>query len=94
MPYVGLVGILYQMRDHRKVVITHASRTLRPAESHAKSSTFLELLAVKWLLTEPIRHFLLSVKVHIYRNSRNLLYWQNIKVGRCGTEMVGPVVHV
>lgn len=60
--YKGLGGVLYQVNDKKKTVIAYATRTLHPIESQAKSSTFLELHAIKWLLTEPFKHFLLGAK--------------------------------
>lgn len=72
--YTGIGRTLYQMRDNQKVVKAYTSRILRPSEARAKNLTFLELLALKWLLTEPFKHFLLGGKnTHLYRQSKPCL---------------------
>lgn len=55
--YKGLGRVLYEVNDKKKTVTAYANRTLCPIESQAKRSTFLELLDIKCLLTEPFKHF-------------------------------------
>ena len=60
----GLGAILSQRRKEGNVVIAYASRTLRPTEKNIKdySSMKLEMLALKWAVTEKFRDYLLGSK--------------------------------
>lgn len=55
----GLGAVLSQERDKKNVVIAYASRTLRPTERNMDnySSMKLELLALKWSVTEKFRDY-------------------------------------
>lgn len=55
--YIGLGSLLYQLKGTQKIIIAYASRTLRPSEIDARSSTFLELAAIRWALTDLFHHF-------------------------------------
>ena len=60
----------------------YASRTLRPSEQsmHKYSSAKLELLALKWDVTEKFRDFLLGSKFDIYTDNK-LIKIQTSKFG-------------
>ena len=62
--FEGLGAVLSQEREGKKVVIAYASRALRPTEKNMDnySSMKLELLALKWSVTEKFRDYLLGSK--------------------------------
>ena len=63
----GLGAVLSQVDDQGKThIIAYASQTLRPSERsmHNYSSAKLELLALKWAVTEKIEGLLAGVKVY------------------------------
>lgn len=76
-------GVLSKENDNTNVVITYASRTLRPTEKNMDnySSTNLELLALKWSVTEKFRHYLLGSKFEIFTDNKPLSYLQTAKIG-------------
>ena len=80
----GLGAVLSQVDNASKVhVITYASQTLRPSEQsvHNYSSANLELLALKWAVTEKYRDYLLGSKFTIYTDNNPLAYVQICKLG-------------
>lgn len=83
----GLGAVLSQERDKKNVVIAYASRTLRPTEKNMDnySSMKLELLALKWSVTEKFRDYLLGSKFVIFTDNNPLSYLQTAKLG--ATEM-------
>ena len=63
----GLGAVLSQVDDLGKThVIAYTSRTLRPSERSMcnYSSAKLELLALKWAVTEKFRDYFAGVKIH------------------------------
>ena len=66
----GLGAVLSQVDDTSKKVhiIVYASQTLRPSEQsmHNYSSAKLELLALKWAVTEKFGDYLLGSKFTVY----------------------------
>ena len=64
-------------------VIAYASQTLRPSEKsmHIYSSAKLELLALKWAITEKFRDYLLGSKFTVYTDNNPLAYIQTSKLG-------------
>ena len=73
-----------QLDEHGKThVIAYASRTLRPSEKsmHNYSSAKLELLALKWAVTEKFRDYLLGSKFTVYTDNNPLAYIQTSKLG-------------
>ena len=80
----GLGAVLSQVDDQGKThIIAYASWTLRPYEKsmHNYSSAKLELLALKWAVTEKFRDYLLGSKFTVYTNSNPLAYIQTSKLG-------------
>ena len=72
---LGLGAILYQRDNNDKLrVIAYGSRTLKPAETKYHSSK-LELLALKWSVTEKFRDYLgYATHFHTYTDNNPLVY--------------------
>ena len=72
----GLGAVLSQDHDGRRRVICYASRGLRPGERNFDnySSTKLELLALKWAVTEKFREYLLGSRFIILTDNNPLSY--------------------
>ena len=73
-----------QLDDQGKAhIIAYASRTLRPSENSMRiySSAKLELLALKWAVTEKFRDYLLGSKFTVYTDNNPLAYIQTSKLG-------------
>ena len=83
----GLGAVLSQDQPSGRVVIAYASRSLRPAERNMEnySSMKLELLALKWAITEKFRDYLLGGSFVVYTDNNPLSYIQSAKLG--ATEM-------
>ena len=80
----GLGAVLSQVNENGKVhVIAYASQTLRPSvkSMHNYSSAKLELLALKWAVTEKFRDYLLGLKSTVYTDNNPLAYVQTSKLG-------------
>ena len=80
----GLGAVLSQVDDQGKThIIAYASQTLRPSERsmHNYSSAKLELLALKWAVTEKFRDYLLGSKFTVYTDNNPLAYIQTSKLG-------------
>ena len=70
----GLGSILYQKQDGMTRVIAYGSRTLRKSEQNYHSSK-LELLAIKWAITEHFRDILnYTNDFKVYTDNNPLLY--------------------
>ena len=80
----GLGAVLSQ-RDETGTshVIAFASRSLWPSEQsmHNYSSVKLELLALKWAVTEKFRDYLLGSKFTVYTDNNPLAYVKESKLG-------------
>ena len=80
----GLGAVLSHVDEMGKVcTIAYASQTLRPSEKsmHNYSSPKLELLALKWAVTEKFRDYLLGSKFTVYTDNNPLAYIQTSKLG-------------
>ena len=80
----GLGAVLSQVDEQGKThIIAYASRTLRPSEKsmHNYSSAKLELLAIKWAVTEKFRDYLLGSNFIVYTDNNPLAYIQTSKLG-------------
>ena len=75
----GLGAILYQKQEDKTRVIAYGSRSLKPSEKNYHS-TKLELLALKWAITDKFRDYL-SYADHfdIYSDNNPLLFIMNLK---------------
>ena len=79
-----LGAVLSQVDEEGKThVIAYASWTLRPSEKSMcnYSSAKLELLALKWAVTEKFRDHLLGLKFTVYTDNNPLAYIQTSKLG-------------
>ena len=83
----GLCAVLSQQQEPGQVVIAYASRSLKPSEKNMNyySSTKLELLALKWAVTDKFREYLLGGKFTVFTDTNPLSYLMTSKVG--ATEM-------
>ena len=79
----GLGAVLSQEQDGRRRVIAYASRRLRPPEKNMQnySSRKLELLALKWAVTEKFRSYLLGTEFVVYTDNNPLSHLQSAKLG-------------
>ena len=77
--FQGLGAVLMQEQEGKKRVIAYASRTLRPPERNYAnySSAKLELLAVKWAVTEKFKDYLLGSKFQIITDNNPLSHIQS-----------------
>uniref|UniRef100_A0A3B1KA92 Gypsy retrotransposon integrase-like protein 1 n=1 Tax=Astyanax mexicanus TaxID=7994 RepID=A0A3B1KA92_ASTMX len=79
----GLGAVLCQQQDGKRRVIAYASRRLRKAEQNDKnySSMKLELLALKWAITEKFRGYLLGAKFTAITDNNPLCHLNTAKLG-------------
>ena len=79
------LGAMLSQRDETGTshVIAFASRSLQPSEQlmHNYSSAKLELLALKWAVTEKFRDYLLGSKFTVYTDNNPLAYVKESKLG-------------
>ena len=76
--FLGLGAILMQDQEDGRRIIAYASRTLHGSERNDAnySSAKLELLAVKWAVTEKFKDYLLGSKFEIITDNNPLSYLQ------------------
>ena len=80
----GLGAILSQKQpDGTTRVIAYASRRLRPTErNEANYSSFkLEMLALKWAVTEKFRGYLLGAQFVVYTDNNPVAHFKSSKLG-------------
>ena len=79
------LGAMLSQRDKTGTshVITFASRSLQPSEQLMQnySSAKLELLALKWTVTEKLRDYLLGSKFTVYTDNNPLAHVKESKLG-------------
>uniref|UniRef100_A0A3P9MIP6 Gypsy retrotransposon integrase-like protein 1 n=1 Tax=Oryzias latipes TaxID=8090 RepID=A0A3P9MIP6_ORYLA len=80
---LGLGAVLYQIQDGEKRVIAYASRRLRGAEKNDRnySSMKLELLALKWAVSEKFRGYLLGTKFTVMTDNNPLCHLDSARLG-------------
>lgn len=85
--FKGLGAILSQKQNNRTVVVAYASRSLRPAERNDAnySAMKLEMLGLKWAVTEKFRDYLLGNTFTVLTDNNPLAYLDTAKLG--ATEM-------
>ena len=81
--FEGLGAVLSQEQDGGRRPIAYASRGLRPTERNMSnySSRKLELLGLKWAVTEKFREYLLGHRCVVYTDNNPLSYLQTAKLG-------------
>ena len=81
--YAGLGAVLSQEQEGGRRPIAYASRGLRPTERNMSnySSRKLELLGLKWAVTEKFREYLLGHKCVVFTDNNPLSYLQTAKLG-------------
>lgn len=79
----GLGAVLSQEQGGKVRPIAYASRGLRPPERNMSnySSMKLELLALKWALTEKFREYLLGHKCIVFTDNNPLSHLESAKLG-------------
>ena len=80
----GLGTVLSQQGKDRQIhVIAYASHSLCPSERSMcnYSSAKLELLALKWAVTEKFRDYLLGSRFQVYMDNNPLTYVMESKLG-------------
>lgn len=79
----GLGAVLAQQQDGVERVIAYASRSLHPTERNDSnySSFKLELLALKWALSEKCKDYLWGAKVTVVTDNNPLVHLQTARLG-------------
>uniref|UniRef100_A0A3B3HUY0 Gypsy retrotransposon integrase-like protein 1 n=1 Tax=Oryzias latipes TaxID=8090 RepID=A0A3B3HUY0_ORYLA len=79
----GLGAVLAQVQEGRERVIAYASRSLHPSERNdANYSSFkLELLALKWAITEKFKDYLMGAKFTVFTDNNPLAHLQTARLG-------------
>lgn len=79
----GLGAVLSQDVEGQTRVVAYASRRLRPTEKNMQnySSRKLELLALKWAITEKFREYLLGSRFEVWTDNNPLTHIENAKLG-------------
>lgn len=91
--FEGLGAVLYQEQDGGRKVIAYASRGLRPNERKMTnySAMKLELVALKWAVTEKFRDYLLGSKCICFTDNSPLTHLQTAKLGATETNWVAQL---
>ena len=90
----GLGAILSQQgKDGQIRVIAYASHSLHPSEKSMRnySSAKLELLALKWAVTEKFRDYLLGSQFQVYTDNNPLAYIMESKLGASQIQWLGEL---
>ncbi|PIK42847.1 hypothetical protein BSL78_20294 [Apostichopus japonicus] len=91
--FLGLGAVLSQIQNGKKCVIAYASRTLRGPERNMEkySSMKLELLGMKWAITEKFRDYLLGSTFVIYTDNNPLAHLKSAKLDAVSQRWVGAL---
>lgn len=79
----GLGAVLAQVQDGKERVVAYASRSLHPPErSDQNYSSFkLELLALKWAITEKFKDYLWGAHVTVFTDNNPLVHLETARLG-------------
>ena len=91
--FQGLGAVLFQRQVGQRRVIAYASRTLRGAEKNMErySSMKLELLGMKWAISEKFREYLLGNKFVVFTDNNPLAHLKSAKLGAVEQRWVGAL---
>ena len=91
--FAGLGAVLSQDQDEGRRVIAYASRGLRNEERNMEnySSFKLELLALKWAVSEKFREYLLGANFTVFTDNNPLTYIKTAKLGAVETRWVAQL---
>lgn len=92
--FTGLGAVLSQEQENGRVVLCYASRALRENERNMDnySSMKLELLALKWAVTEKFRDLLIGANFTIFTDNNPLSYINtSAKLGATETRWVAEL---
>ena len=94
--FEGLGAVLSQRQSDGLKVIAYASRTLRMTEKEMKnySSAKLELLGLKWAVTEKFRSHLLCHAFDVYTDNNPLAHLQTAKYGAVEQRWIAEITSV
>ena len=81
--FTGLGAVLSQEQEGGRRPIAYASRGLRPTERNMSnySSRKLELLGLKWAVTEKFREYLLGHRCTVFTDNNPLSYLETARLG-------------
>lgn len=81
--HYGLGAVLAQVQEGRERVVAYASRSLHPTERNdANYSSFkLELLALKWAITEKFKDYLTGATFTVYTDNNPVAHLQSARLG-------------
>ena len=79
----GLGAVLAQVQEGKERVVAYASRSLHPTERNdANYSSFkLELLALKWAITEKFKDYLTGTKFVVFTDNNPVAHLQSARLG-------------
>ena len=91
----GLGAVLSQDYEGRLHPVAYASRGLRKTERNMNnySSRKLELLALKWAVTEQFKHYLIGSKFIVYTDNNPLAHLEASKLGAVESRWLGDLSH-